>query len=698
MKNSCVIFVFAFIVRLFYCYQISSCFFFNHPLVDSLHYHNVAVLLMGESTPIPLLSWQPVWISYVLSVLYSIGSPSAGIGYCCGAFIGAINCLLTYQIARRYFGEKTGLFAGMISALYAPLIFFECALLNESWAIFWVLLGMKLLVSDASGGHKPCVEGRRCVLWGLLGALILVTRPLAILIWGIQNVYYSLINPESKILRRIRVVTSVIAFCLFASIFALIISLRAGGFVLMAQSGGVNAYIGTHTNYLASAGVRPGHEWDRMMQGKPMNTVGDFNENNRYFYREALNNVLSDLPAYSVNLLKKAALFFVPYEIPRNESIYVYRSYSSLLSGLLFVIHGIGFPFALLAPFVIWGTLCNWRRVKRLWVIILPYMICIVAVFHVNARYRIQIVPFLIIMASVGLVGFMGALKRKSWIRRCFYLFTLFVAYLLFSFWAQQFWPIVDHSFYQGEHARFVAHGYLQENNLLQAEHYALVALEKDPDDYQAMNLLGYISYLNGDVKSATSYFQQAIALRDDYFPGYFNMGKMYKQQNNYGQAIRMYEKGLSFAPDDPLANEQLQSLLQVIQDDIWLGNLYMQLQQYAKAKMYYTRMVNSQTQDAEALNNLAWLLMQETDEGESIQLALNYAKKAVELTGERNYFILETYAAALAINAQFEEAYLQAQNAYRLAVEADDDDAIRVIEKGMAEYELKAVSSLQSP
>ena len=92
----------------------------------------------------------------------------------------------------------------------------------------------------------------------------------------------------------------------------------------------------------------------------------------------------------------KSALLLNDYEVPDNQSLYVLAPHSPALRWS-FLTFGWILPFALL------GLAVDWRspRTRLLAALLLVYGLSVVA-FFVLARFRLPMVPFLVVLAALG--------------------------------------------------------------------------------------------------------------------------------------------------------------------------------------------------------------------------------------------------------------------------------------------------------
>ena len=167
-----VIFALALLVRFIYLYESSANPSFNLPLVDSKGYDILARSLLDTHTISKRFFWQPFFYPVFLAVVYFFSNSSILAVKIFQAFLGSLTCLLTFRLGQTIFGRRTGIVAGLITAFYGPLIFFEGELLAVTWAAFWAVALVLLFIKTAQYKNP-----RLCFLLGLAGGLSIITRP-----------------------------------------------------------------------------------------------------------------------------------------------------------------------------------------------------------------------------------------------------------------------------------------------------------------------------------------------------------------------------------------------------------------------------------------------------------------------------------------------------------------------------------------
>ena len=69
------------------------------------------------------------------------------------SILGAIGCVLIARMASRTLTPRAFLPAGLLQAVYAPLIYIDTALLAESVFIFLLILGLDLATAAIGRGR-----------------------------------------------------------------------------------------------------------------------------------------------------------------------------------------------------------------------------------------------------------------------------------------------------------------------------------------------------------------------------------------------------------------------------------------------------------------------------------------------------------------------------------------------------------------
>ena len=256
------VFVVALIVRLIYLWQSSSNPTFASPIVDAMEYDALArSAAAGKGISLGFF-WQPFFYPAFLSGIYSISGSSMLVARIVQLFLGALTCGLTCLLGRRLFGNRIGLVAGLMAALYGPLVFYDCELLGTGLESLLAVI-LLLLVTGAPASRG----GRWWFLLGICGALSVLTRPTFLPFFVVACLWLAIAEYRAgtgspRLISPLAAVA--VAFALLTLPVAWKNAAISGHFSIMPYSGGLNLYIGNNPDTAATIAARPGWAWDRL--------------------------------------------------------------------------------------------------------------------------------------------------------------------------------------------------------------------------------------------------------------------------------------------------------------------------------------------------------------------------------------------------------------------------------------------------
>lgn len=252
-------------------------------------------------------------------------------------------------------------------------------------------------------------------------------------------------------------------------------------------------------------------------------------------------------------------------------------------------------------------------------------------------------------------------------------------------------------------------------NNYSEALLAIKMAQKKFPTDEQFAVLATYFNLVTGDVKAAENIFSNLTEGTRESVSGQGLMGQIlleqgkaklalpklkafYKRKPNQTNAslvakalkeLKQYPQAISF-----MQNHKKQKGDSVA-TDIQIAELAIVANDFELASAQYVKILKIEPENTRALNNLAYILIEQGDH----QKALQYAKRAAELSPEYPA-ILDTYGTTLFKTGQFDEAIVVFEKAYNLD-KANIQLALRYTEALIASKQTnkaeKVLSSLQS-
>lgn len=384
----------ALVLRLVYFFWSQDLPFFDHPVTDALYHHRLAEAIANG------LWWdgQPFFRAplypYTLGLIYSLFGSSIWIGKVFGHLIGIATGGLIICLAHRTFGKRVAVIASVLWLGSGLLLFFEGELLLDSFFTFLSLASVYLLLTSEERGY-------RLALAGLLLGLAAITRPtMLVCIPAYAGWLYVQRGRFSW--------TGYAMFGLMAALPILVVaginSAALGRPAGIAMQGGINFYIGNNpqaTGYSANLPEPWGYAWNY----RQLSTHAESMRNQRLdavkvsdYYYGLGTDYLTDHPVDAAKLYaKKAVLSLNRVTISNNLNLTYVTNRIPILKWLPVRVWWL-FPLALV------GLMMKRSDADKrmLWLFATLYATTLI-LFFVAERFRLPIVPILIVLAASGL-------------------------------------------------------------------------------------------------------------------------------------------------------------------------------------------------------------------------------------------------------------------------------------------------------
>jgi len=569
-----LIFILGLVLHLIYLLEVRSCALFDYPVLDMYWHREWATeILSGDWLGRGVFFRAPLY-PYFLAAVMSV----AGRGFfwprVLQAVIGSLTPLFVYIVSLRLMAPKDikasrrwALLAGIVAAFYPLFIYFNTRFLIP---VLIVPLDLVLVLSLLRlAGEKP---GLRWAVPGIILALSALARPTilafapGILIWlFLQN------RDRDKALSYALKQAAILFFTCLVVIAPVTVRnyLVGEDLVLISSQSGVNFWIGNNPKADGKTAVSPGIDvshglyrdsvWlnSQLVAEKALGRKLKQSEISRYWLRHGLTFIFSQ-PAESMILFLKKFYFLVNgTEIPSNMSIYYYRNESRLLK-LLLCPGPLKLPFGVLLPLACAGMFLlrvRWREYSLLYLFVFIYGLCIIA-FFVNARFRLPLLPFLIMFAVSGIKAWIEALKARQWLE-ALAAGLIFLAMLVIS----------NTSFFKVESEdtskpyRIMGYNYYEKKEYEKARKLFIDAYELDPDSADNNNAMGNIYYLERDYRQALIYYHRAAFISPVHPEIQNNLGLTYEALGQDTKAERHYIEALRLWPGHQKALDNLNRL-----------------------------------------------------------------------------------------------------------------------------------------
>ena len=171
-----------------------------------------------------------------------------------------------------------------------------------------------------------------------------------------------------------------------------------------------------------------------------------------------------------------------------------------------------------------------------------------------------------------------------------------------------------------------------------------------------AENNLGIVYLQQGRLDDAISLLQTAVALRPDNGPAHENLAKALLQKGQVTDALVHYRKLSELQPDN-------------VETHNIVGTVLVQQGRLKEGVEEWEKVLAIEPNNGNALSNLAWVFATSPDDSlRNGPKAVQLAKQALRISGDRIPIVFRTLAAAYAENSQFAEAIQTAQQGVEVA------------------------------
>ena len=482
---------------------------------------------------------------FFLSLIYRVFGHDLMAVRIAQAVVGATTVAALAGCGWRIGGRRMALWAAAIGALYGPLIFFDGELLIPNLLVALLAWSLFFLVATPSLYAD--------LLAALFLGLAVITRPNAVVLLPVFLCFgWSRIRNAERV-RKGHLVWMTLAALIPAACITLVNARAERTFVFVASQGGVNFYAGNNPQATGrtidipemksvqtgwSNFVEVSQEVAEKAEGRRLNS----REVSNYWLKKGFDWIASAPGDAAVLTLKKIYYVVNAYEVPNERDLYFRRPFP--LNLLLWRIPFFAFPWGLIFPLAVAGALAGRRDEQRKqaigvlinWTFVLGLFL---VPFFITARFRMDIVPALILLAAYALSNREKTLKTAP--------VAVGLAVLVF----------VNTSFFQArldnpaEEKAKAAMALIMENHLAESRQLLQQALEADPRSADYTFLMGYVYSLERDNDNALKYYRRSLELNPTNYKVLYHMGSSLLQMGRYGEAATALEKAADIRPTD---------------------------------------------------------------------------------------------------------------------------------------------------
>ncbi len=587
------IFILSLIIRLLYVDQLVKTPVFSGLVLDTEAFDNLATLILNRHFTHPDFIYVNPLYPFFLAFIYAIFGHHHLAVMLIQVILDSINCLMIYFIASSFFNRKVAFISAFIYACYGLAIFYTGLLLAPILIIFLILTFTALFIYAEK--HEQWYQ---YILSGTGLGLAILARPNIILFLLIIPVLFFYRDKRRQ--SKKNPFQQMILFLIGISIPLIPVATRnyliEKRFSPFSAHGGINFYLGNNPNATGLFMSPEGISYSPVEQIKSSVLLAEretdqelsIHQASQYWLKKGLHYILNN-PYQALKLyIRKFALFWRKEEIPLNIN---YSLSQSVLPILKFPF----FSFGTIAPLALLGMIFSLKG-KNIFLplFVFSYMISII-IFFISARYRLPIVPFLIISATYALFEFINILNNKK--KNNIILFSILIISLYLGINIK--WGDFQPSFRTTDYNNLgVAYYNLGQYEKAIEEFNKIVLI--DSNHVQAHFNLGLAYSQVNHIDSAIQNFQKTISLDSTFYFAHTNLGFLYFIQKQYDKAIEILEQAIKINPRYDRVHYNL-------------GNVYRELEMTDQAIREYQKAIDINPNYLDALNNLADLYFQKS-------------------------------------------------------------------------------------
>jgi len=534
------IFILSFLLRLIYLLQIRSNPFFYSPIMDPL-YHDLWAQSIAQGNWIgDQVFFRAPFYPYFLGIIYKLFSHNYFVPRLIQHLIGSFSVILIYFLSKKLFNLKVAYLSALFASIYGIFFYFEGELLLDFLLVFF---GALLVLTLLRAGENP--KKSRFFFAGLAAGLFAITRPnILIFIPFVLLWIFLLLRLDLK-----KKFASSLFFLSGLLLLIFPVTLRnysvERDFVLISSQGGVNFYIGNNPEANGLSAFLPpfGDDWeyrDALYEvQKVINKLPEPSEVSDYYFKKGIDFITHSPQKFLSLFIKKLYLFWNSFEPSNNQDIYFFRRYSALIRIL-------PLGFWLISPLSLLGIFLSLKRWKVLFLplsFIFSYTFSVL-LFFITSRFRLPVLPFLLIFSSFALIQVFEFIRRGSFKK----LSLALIFFLLFFF-------LTNSNFYRLEKGNF-AQAYFSLGNLFlkngdfqKSKKQYLLALKENPSLQRAHLNLGNIYFRERNYPLAEKEFLEELRFYPQQEKAYNNLSVLYRIKGDYPSAIEQAKKALKVKP-----------------------------------------------------------------------------------------------------------------------------------------------------
>ncbi|HZI95379.1 MAG TPA: glycosyltransferase family 39 protein [Patescibacteria group bacterium] len=416
------IFTFALLVRAAYLKQLQTTPLWNDLPVDLGYYHDWAVrIAAGDWIGKDVFEQSPLY-AYFLAIVFKLFGAGLLMPRLIQIVVGSLTCVLIYRTGRLVVSPVAGLVAGLMAAVYGPFLFYDGMLMKEVFSVFFMsAMVYQLHAGNASQRGMLATAGLCLGLAALVrDNMILLAAPIALWLMIDPWIRHDRTRSRRSWERIKEGIQRVASFAIGILLIVVPVAARnyhvSGELVPLTAGGGEVFYIGNNPDadgrYSPPLFVRASsvveHEDFRREAARRLGHAVTRQEASSYWLHQGLDWIRDNPRDWLALLGRKLLIFWNHYELPDNHSYEHHRRLVPILQLPLVT-------FGWLVPMAAGGlvlTCSRWRDLMGIYLTGIGYVGTVMLFFNFG-RFRMPVVPVLMVLAGAGVAAFFKAVTGR---------------------------------------------------------------------------------------------------------------------------------------------------------------------------------------------------------------------------------------------------------------------------------------------
>lgn len=482
------------------------------------------------------------------------------------ALVGSLSSVFGYLIAEKLgLSKRVCLMVSLAIALYPLLLFYDLELQIPVLIVPLNLAGIFLLLKFSKDSSSW-----KAIFPGIIFSFSLITRPdiltilPAVIIWSI----FKFKSNNARFLLKFWLWFGIGFFSLGSIVFARN-WLWGKEPVFIATQGGVNFWIGNNEFSDGKTSIAPGlsrgygeyidRVWlnSRLTAEAALGRSLSESEVDKFWQGQGL-KFWWEKPGSAIKLFFRKGYYLLNgEELSSNEDVYYFQEQSFLIRVLLWK-KLIKFPFGLLLPLALAGLIWARKNNPDLWLLALFALFYGIGIslFFITARFRVPLIPVLIIISGLGISSAIKHFREKNW----FILISGLAIFFISLFISNSNYAEVNKYDRSRNYIRAGNYYYDKMDLRMALQNYSK-AIELYPNAVEAYLGLGNVAFIKQKYKEALDFYITAELIEPNNAMVQFSMALVYINLGNLDEAERRLEWALWVWPEFEKAKKELEWL-----------------------------------------------------------------------------------------------------------------------------------------